>query len=246
MFSIMGCVVWAARLDFDVTLTEAALEATAAPGVLASPEVWLDEVSVALLLLPLSLGLTLLMPLGLLLLMPPGPELLLLPLELLLLLETSSEVVGDAPAPDDETGSGLEDSDEGAGSSEVEGVEEADEGTAADGDVSASEVDDEAESEFEVEVADEVEGSGAASEVEEDGAGEADDADDADEEVEPPSRQLESLDFSTATPCLYLNSPVERSLTWKIRESEPAGTLTFQVVESPWIPLMVSRVFDPT
>lgn len=241
---MMGCVVWAARLDFDVTLTEAALEATAAPGVLTSPEVWLDEVSVALLLLPLSLGLTLLMPLGLSLLMPPGPELLLLPLGLaLLLLETSSEVVGDAPAPDDETGSGLEDSDEGAGSSEVEGVGETDEGTAADGDVSASEVDDDAESESEVEVANEVEGSGAASEDEEDGAGEADDAD---EEVEPPSRQLESLDFSTATPCLYLNSPVERSLTWKIRESEPAGTLTFQVVESPWIPLMVSRVFDPT
>lgn len=245
MFSMMGCEVWAAWLDLDDTLTAAALKAEPAPLVLTSLEGWLDEVSVALPTLPPSLGLTLLVPLGPLLLMPPGLGLLpSLPPGLAVLLGTSSDEVGDAPAPDDETGSGFEDSDEGVASSEVEGVGEAEEGAAdgdvSDGEVSESEVDDEAESESEVEVADEVEGSGICSDSEEDGAGEADEADD-----DPPSRQLESLDFSTAMPCWYLKPPVE-SLTWKIRVSEPAGTLTFQVVESPSRPLRVSRVVEPT
>lgn len=236
VFSMMGCVVWAARLDLDDTLTVTALEAKPALGALASPKVWLDGISVALLLLPLSLGLTLLVPRGLLLLLPPGLALLPSPpLGLALLLMSSPDEVGDAPAPDDETGSGIEDLEEGVGSSDVEGV------GAADGEVSWSEVDEEAESESEVEV-DEVDGSGVCSDSEEDGTGEADEADD---DEEPPSRQLESLDFSTVTPCLYLRLPVE-SLTWKIRVSEPAGRLTFQVVESPWRPLKVLRVVEPT
>lgn len=234
MFSMMGCEVWAARLDLDDTLTGTALEAKTALGALASPEVWLDGISVALLLLPLSLGLTLLVPRGLLL--PPGLGLLPSPLlRLALLLKSSPDEVGDAPAPDDETGSGIEDLEEGVGSSDVEGV------GAADGEVSWSEVDEEAESVSDVEV-DEVDGSGVCSDSEEDGTGEADEADD---DEEPPSRQLESLDFSMATPCLYLRLRVE-SLTWKIKVSEPAGRLTFQVVESPWRPLMVSRVVEPT
>lgn len=246
MFSMMGCVVWAARLDLDDTLMGAAPEAVSAPVAPTSLEAWLDEVSVALLLL-LPLGLTRLTPLGLLPPRPPGPLPLLfstMPLGLsLLLLETSSEV-GDAPAPDDETGSGIVDWDEGIGFSEVEVVGEAEEGTAADADndsVSEDE-DDGAMSEAEEEAEDDVEGSGSGSD--DDGAGEAE-GDVEDDEDESPERQLESLDLSTATPCLYLNSPVE-SVTWKIRVSEPAGTLTFQVVESPCRPLSVSRVVEPT
>lgn len=242
-----GC---AAELDTDDSLTGAALEAVSAPAVLTSLEVRLDEVSGTVLLPPLLAGLSLLVSLELPLLGSPElplptplvPSVLLggVILTALLLLETSSDEVGDAPASDDGTGSGVGDFDGGVGSLEVEGGGASDDGAGVDADDSPSGVEEEgAGFDEDLEAVEVVEGSGSG---DEEGAGEAEEGDDEDE---PPERQLESLELSTGTPCLYLKSPVE-SFTWKIKVSEPAGTLTFQVVELPWRPLRVSRVVEPT
>lgn len=124
--------------------------------------------------------------------------------------------------------------DEDAESAEVDAVAEAEVDTAEDESTGAEDsgiFEDEAVSE------------GTATVVEEGWASaEVDDAE-AEDEVTAPDRQLESLDSSMGTFCLYLNSPVE-SLTWKNKVSEPAARLTFQAVESPLRPPMVSRIVE--